>query len=139
MSEDLQRAQQRLQLDQLDGRIAELDGKAVTRAERLALLDLRIEQVGARLALAQQDGAPAIEGKVLRCKGESWTAEREAAFARLIKAIGGYVPGGGKPGDVLDFDAPHFERAVQLVEGTAEPDGDAERKALERWRAKHGS
>lgn len=59
-AEDFQKAQQRLQLDQIDGRIGELEGKAVTRADRLALLDLRMNQAAARLALA---AGGAIEGK----------------------------------------------------------------------------
>ncbi len=135
MSEDLQRAQQRLTLDALDEQIDALEGKAVTRADRLALLDLRIEQLGARLALAQQDGEAAIEGKAIA----GMSSDMEADFGRFIRRIGGHVQGGGRAQDVLDYDAPHFERAVSLIRGEAEPDSDDEAKALERWRAKHGS
>lgn len=135
MSEDLQRAQQRLTLDAIDEQIDALEGKAVTRADRLALLDLRIEQLGARLALAQQDGEAAIEGKAIA----GWPRAKELDFHRLIRQIGGFVPDGRKPDDVLDFDVAHFERATQLVLGEAEPESDAERGALDTWRAKHGS
>ena len=53
MAEDLQNAQNRLRLDQMDESIAALEGKAATPGHLLALLDARMAALGARLALAK--------------------------------------------------------------------------------------
>lgn len=65
------------------------------------------------------------------------TRDQERDLATFIRRIGGYVASGGRAQDVLDYDTHHFERAMQLIRGEAEPESDAETKALERWRAKH--
>lgn len=135
MAEDLQLAQRRIQLDQIDTQISELEGKAVTKLDKIALLDLRMEQVGARLALAAQELAPPIEGKGVMA---GMSRERERSLKRFIEDIGGFAPSGYAE-DVLDFDEHHFERAMSLIRGEVEPESDAEVKALERWHAKHGT
>jgi hypothetical protein len=138
---DLQRAQQHLKLANLTREIDTLEGKAVTPAQRLAILDLRLNQVGAKLAILIQETC-GFDAKAIRSNGEPWPREKKRAFARLIRAIGGYVPSGAPdtetPADVLDYDAPHFERATQLVTGEALPE-DAERPALERWQRAYGT
>ena len=65
------------------------------------------------------------------------THPQEADLARFIRRIGGYVQGGGRATDVLDYDAHHFERAMALIHGEAEPESDAEAAELKRWKAKH--
>jgi hypothetical protein len=67
------------------------------------------------------------------------TSDQERDLGRFIRSIGGYVQSGGRAQDVLDYDAPHFERAMGLIRGEVEPESDAEVKALERWRVKHST
>lgn len=62
------------------------------------------------------------------------TSAQERDLARFIRRIGGYVAGGGRAQDVLDYDAPHFERAMALIRGEVEAESDDEVRALERWR-----
>jgi hypothetical protein len=65
------------------------------------------------------------------------TREQERDLARFIRRIGGYVQSGGTAQDVLDYDAPHFERAMGLIRDEVAPGSDAEVRELARWRAKY--
>lgn len=62
--------------------------------------------------------------------------ERRRSLRRFIEDIGGSAADGGYATDLLDFEPHHVERALELTRGEAEPDTDAERAALERWRSK---
>lgn len=132
---DLHHAQQGIQLDRMDAEVRELEGKAVTQAQTLAALELRIESIEARLRLRMQELFGAIEGK----SAAGMSREKTRTLRRVIEDIGGAPPDGGYAVDVLDFDDYHYERAMLLIRGEVEPESDAERAALERWQAKHGA
>lgn len=74
----------------------------------------------------------ALENKAV----SGMTRDQERDLGRFIRRIGGYVASGGRAQDVLDYDAPHFERAMALIRGEVAPESDDERRELERWRAK---
>lgn len=131
---DLQHAQQAIVLDRLDEEVNSLEGKAVTQAQTLAALELRVESIEARLRLRAQELFGPIEGKAL----SGMSREKTRTLRRVIEDIGGAPPDGGYAVDVLDFDDYHYERAMLLIRGEVPPESDAERKAVERWEAKHG-
>jgi hypothetical protein len=131
---DLQHAQQRIELDRMDGRIGELEGKALTQLQQIELLELRFDQLHARLSLAARELTGGLEGKSVA----GMSRERTRSLRRLIEDLGGAAPDGGYAVDVLDFDDHSFERAMLLIRGEVEPESDAERAALERWKVKHG-
>jgi hypothetical protein len=79
----------------------------------------------------------ALENKAIRDESGPWPGEKRHDFVRFIRRIGGHAPDGGPIKGPLDFDAPHFNRAVDLIRGEVEPESDDERRALERWRAKY--
>jgi hypothetical protein len=106
-------------------------GKAVATGLRMELLEDQMEQV--RLDPRVRREGVHGGGKAMA----NMNRDQERDLMRFLRRIGGYVPDGGRPGDVLDFDAPHFERAMALIRGEVEPESDDERRSLERWRAKY--
>jgi hypothetical protein len=76
--------------------------------------------------------------EVLEGKSFFFPPEQDTDAERMIRRIGGYRERGAEPGPG-GFDAQHFGRAMALIAGDAEPEGDAERRALERWHEKWGT
>lgn len=118
----------------LSERLEVLEAQAI-RAEDildLAAVRLQLESVVAEeVASLQLD--PRSGGKSF-----FFPADRDADAERLIRAIGGYRERGAEPGPG-GFDEIHLGRALALIAGDVEPDGEAERKALDRWRRKYGT
>jgi hypothetical protein len=110
------------------------------RAELEASLSAELEsqRLGEKSTLDLERLDDVLEGKALRDANGPWQSEKRRDFVRFIRRIGGYSADGLPTVDPLDFDAPHFERAAQLIRGEAAPDSAAERKALAGWSAKYG-
>jgi len=130
---DLQNAQKMIELDRMSDRVDEIEGKAVTQRQQLEVLELRIDQLHARIILAAAELTGGIEGK----SAAGMSREKRRTLRKVVEDIGGFAPS-GYAADLLDYDDWHFDRAVMLVRGEVEPESDDEAKALERWRAKHG-
>ena len=62
--------------------------------------------------------------------------EQDADAEKLLRRIGGYRERDAEPGPG-GFDEIHFCRGMALIHGEVEPDGDAEREAIRRFREKH--
>jgi hypothetical protein len=126
-AEDLQHAQQRLQLDQIGEQIGELSGKAVTQADRLALLDLRMTHVAAQLLMAKGEGQ--IEGKaILQVAEESPEIEQRRFVVALMPIL-------CHP-DVLKFNwETGYNVLRRKLEGKLPARTDLDRAAVELWGA----
>jgi hypothetical protein len=74
---------------------------------------------------------------VFEGKSFFFPAEQDADAERMIRRIGGYRERGAEPGPG-GYDAQHFGRAQTLIAGDTEPDGEAEARALARWRERWG-
>jgi hypothetical protein len=61
---DLQHAQLSIQLGQMDAKIDGLEGKALTAGQKLALLELRADQLESRILLAEAEATGGVEGKI---------------------------------------------------------------------------
>lgn len=108
-------------------------GKAAATGLRMEVLEDQIEQLNLD---------PRIRGEGIHAGRKAFAGmarEKRRSMRRMIEDIGGETEDGGYAADLLDFDAEHVERAMELVRGEAEPSTDAERDALERWQAKHGA
>lgn len=123
------------QANEIAARLPVLEGKAVTAADRLAVLDIEIGLIGLLLEAATQDvldprgKAADFEGKAVA----GWSRERRQAFIDIIKAGGGGTADGrGFRDDPLAATDAAFARAESIVRGEAEPTA-AERVALERF------
>lgn len=128
------------QAEEIRATLPVLAGKAVTDADRLEVLDLTLSLLRIHAGLKEQvvldpkNRANSLEGKAFA----GLAREKRRALRRLIEDIGGYAPDGGYAGDLLDFDPPHVERALELTRGEVEPDGEDEETALARWRERVG-
>jgi len=123
----------------LHSELPELERKAVDGEDRLAVAAVRLElesvigEAVEQLHMQPRGKAAGLEGKAI----QGWPPAKERDFMRLVRRIGGFVPDGGRAASIFDLDAAHVERATQLVNTETEPASDAERRELERWRAKY--
>jgi hypothetical protein len=119
-----------------------LEAKAVSAEDILDIASVRLQleaivgEEAEQVRLDPRSGngkAAGFEGKAIA----GWSRDKECDLMRLIRRVGGFVPDGGRAGSILDYDAPHVERAMQLIRGEAEPDSDHERRELDRWQRKY--
>jgi hypothetical protein len=128
--EDIQRAQHRMELDAMGEKIVELEGKALESGrdeDQLALIDLRMAYIEARLALAQGDDG--LEGKALL------EVARETPETQQRRFIAALMPILTLPGIYAKNYETGRNLLVKLLEGERQPKDDLERAAVELWRA----
>jgi hypothetical protein len=97
------------------------EGKAAATGLRIEVLEDQIEQ----LSLDPRIRGEAIHGGGGKAVVHGLAREKRRSLRRMVEDLGGSAADGGYATDLLDFDAEYV-------------DTDAERDALERWRAKHG-
>lgn len=122
----------------LADRLPGMEAAADNTIDRLEVAAIRLEL---EATIGAEHESMKLDPKRRHLAGKAfsgWSRDKERAFMRLIRRVGGYVPDGGRAGSPLDYDSPHVERAMQLVSGEAEPGSDGEHRALEIWRKSTG-